>query len=110
MWTTVFSEQFRREPGWIVDPVYLSGSFSLPMLRVRVTSATAKNSWRVAGEFVQVFERIAGFDFEGESNLAPLNAVKLISFSTDFENPYTLKFYPKRWIEEYEIQVEQFIT
>lgn len=110
MWASVFSGRFRRESGWAVEPVYLPGAFDSPVLRVRVTSAAARDSWRVAGEFVQVFEQVAGFDFEGESNLAPLNALKLLRFSADFESPYALKFYPKRWVEEYEIEIEKFIN
>ncbi|MFB8793158.1 MAG: hypothetical protein U7126_02740 [Microcoleus sp.] len=109
MWTAIFSSQFHRKASDPVEPVYIPGSLTWPVARVRISSPDAPTPWRVAGELVQIFDPVAGFDVEGASVILPLNACKLIRF-TEFEGEeyYSLKFYPKRWIELYEIQIENY--
>lgn len=110
MWNTVFLNQFHRESNWQVEPVYIPGDLAWPALRVRVSSADARSSWRVAGELVQIFGQVAGFDVEGGSSILPLNAFKLIRFPEfESEEYYSLKFYPKPWIKSFEIQIDMFV-
>ncbi|MEG5075910.1 hypothetical protein QUB36_13545 [Microcoleus sp. AT8-B1] len=110
MWNLLFSSEYHRDAASPVEPIYVPGSLSWPVIRVRVFSHAAPISWRVAGELVQIFDPMGGLDIEGASVVLPLNAYKLIHFPEfDSEEFYSLKFYPKRWIENYGIQIEQYI-
>jgi hypothetical protein len=61
----------------------------------------------VAGELVQlVGDSHRAADIEGETLTLPLNAIRLISFSS-VTTEYSLKFYPKPWIDSFEIQVDK---
>ncbi|MEG4516505.1 MULTISPECIES: hypothetical protein [unclassified Microcoleus] len=109
MWNSIFTGQFQRAVDWQVEPVYLPVNLTWPAVRVRVSSTTAPISWRVAGELVQIFDPFGGLDVEGGSVTLPLNACKIIRFpEIESEEYYSLKFYPKRWIESYEIQIDHF--
>ncbi|MEG4801585.1 hypothetical protein QUB63_16995 [Microcoleus sp. ARI1-B5] len=109
LWKSVFGQDYYRESiGYQqVEPIYLPGSFASQTLRVRVSSATARNTWRAAGELVQILGQVSGWDFEGETKYLPLNAAKLISFS-EFAG-YQLKFYPKYWIDSFQIQIDKYL-
>lgn len=110
LWEFVLTQDYYRESlGYQqVEPIYLPGYFDWQTLRVRVSCPTARTTWRVAGELVQVLGINSGFDFEGEVKLLPLNASKLISFS-EFAG-YQLKFYPKYWIDSFQIQIDRYLS
>jgi hypothetical protein len=106
-WELIYVQTFYRESvGYPVEPIYIPGIFSNP-IRVHISSATARKSWRVAGELVQlVGDSHRAADIEGETLTLPLNAIRLISFSS-VTTEYSLKFYPKPWIDSFEIQVDK---
>ncbi|MEG4070926.1 hypothetical protein QUA42_26975 [Microcoleus sp. Pol11C2] len=108
MSTPTFSGQFYRDVNWEVEPIRFPIDLYLPLVLVLVSSATAKKSWRVAGELVQTFGTLGELDIEGRSTILPLNAWKLIDFpEVEGQEYYSLKFYPKPWIESFEVQVRQ---
>jgi len=108
MITPTFSGQFYRDVSWEVEPVRLPIDLYLPLVLVLVSSATAKQTWRVAGELVQVFGTLQELDIEGGATVLPLNAWKLINFpEVEGQEYYSLKFYPKPWIESFEVQIKQ---
>ena len=109
LWEFVFGQDYDRESiGYQqVEPIYFPGSFSSQTLRIRISSPTARQTWRAAGELVQVLSRNLEFDFEGEVKFLPLNATKLISFS-EFAG-YQLKFYPKYWIDSFQVQIDRYL-
>ncbi|MEG4863649.1 MULTISPECIES: hypothetical protein [unclassified Microcoleus] len=108
MITPTYSGQFYRDVSWEVEPIRFPIDLYLPIALVLVTSPTAKASWRVAGELVQTFGTLWEVDIEGASTVLPLNAWKLISFpGVEGQEYYSLKFYPKPWIESFEVQIKQ---
>lgn len=108
MLTPTFSGQFFRDVNWEVEPIYFPIDLYLPPVLILISSATAKKTWRVAGELVQNFETLGGFDIEGGSTILPLNAWKLINFPVvEGRDYYSLKFYPKPWIKSFEVQIRQ---
>lgn len=110
MWSLTFSGEFLRDVNEPVSPAYIPGNLTEILIRVRIFSPYAPTSWRLAGELVQIFEPVSGFDVEGASVILPLNSCKLVQFPLiESEDYYWLKFYPKKWIDNYEIQIEQFV-
>lgn len=108
MVTPTFSGQYYRDASWEVEALRFPIDLYLPLVLVLVSSATAKPTWRVAGDLVQVFGTLQELDIEGGSIVLPLNAWKLISFpEVEGQEYYSLKFYPKPWIESFEVQVRQ---
>ena len=110
LWEFVFGQDYYQESiGYQqVEPIYFPGSFSSQILRIRISSATARKTWRAAGELVQILGKHSEFDFEGEVKYLPINAIKLISFS-EFTG-YRLKFYPKYWIDSFQIQIDRYLS
>ncbi|MEG4302191.1 hypothetical protein [Microcoleus sp. D3_18a_C4] len=108
MTVPTFSGQFFRDTNWEVEPIYFPVDLYLPIVLVLISSPTAKKTWRVAGELVQVFGTLGELDIEGGSTTLPLNAWKLINFSEiEGQEYYSLKFYPKPWIKSFEVQIKQ---
>ena len=108
MLTPTFSGQFYREVNWEVEPMRFPIDLYLPVVLILISSATAKKTWRVAGELVQTFGLLEGLDIEGGSTVLPLNVWKLINFPVvEGQEYYSLKFYPKPWIESFEVQIKQ---
>jgi len=105
-WQLNFQQTFSQVPaGWYGEPVYIFPTFNTPILRVRCYSESARSSWRVAGELVQIIGDSRNPDFEGGSISLPLNVMKLVEFSPTVTD-YSLKFIPKPWIDLFEIKVE----
>lgn len=105
-WELQYLETFCRESvGWPVDAIYIPTTFNSPIVRVTCSSKTARSSWRAAGELIQTIGDYRNPDFEGESIGIPLNVMKLVEFSETVES-YSLKFYPKPWIDSFELKVE----
>lgn len=96
---------YRGTVGWPEIPIYIPARFDTPIVRVYCYSATARNTWRAAGEIIQVIGDSRNPDFEGEAISLPLNAIKLLEFSETVSS-YSLKFIPKPWIESFELKVE----
>lgn len=108
MLTPTFSGQFYRDVNWEVEPIHFPIDLYLPVVLVLISSVTAKKTWRVAGELVQVFGTLGEVDIEGASITAPLNAWKLINFPVvEGQEYYSLKFYPKPWIESFGVDITQ---
>jgi hypothetical protein len=108
MVTPTFSDRFHRNVNWEVEPIYFAIDIYLPVVLILVYSPTAKKTWRVAGELVQIFGTLGEVDIEGGSIILPLNAWKLINFpEIEGQEYYSLKFYPKPWIESFNIEVRQ---
>jgi hypothetical protein len=109
-WQLVFLQTYYRDAvGWPVDPIYIPATFHSRILRVYCYSATARTSWRVAGELVQVIGNYKNPDFEGQAITAPLNVMKLVEFSPTVTD-YSLKFLVKPWIESFELKIESPLT
>jgi hypothetical protein len=107
-WELVFTQAFYREPvGWAVDPIYIPIELSSPIVRIQCLSPTARSSWRVAGELVQIIGSRSP-DFEGESIIMPLNVLKLVIFP-EIVADYSLKFLPKPWIESFDLKIESLL-
>jgi hypothetical protein len=105
-WRLDYFETFSRgSAGWPVEPIYISAAFNTPIVRVYCKSATARSSWRVAGELVQVIGDYSNPDFEGQAISVPLNAMKLVEFSETVAD-YSLKFLPKPWIQSFDLKIE----
>ncbi|MEG4271054.1 MULTISPECIES: hypothetical protein [unclassified Microcoleus] len=108
MITPTFSGQFYRDVSWEVEPIRFPIDLYLPVVLVLIASPTAKASWRVAGELVQVFGLLGELDIEGGATTMPLNNWKLINFpGVEEQEYYSLKFYPKPWIDFIEVQIKQ---
>jgi len=95
----------RDSVGWPVEPIYIPVTFNTPIVRVYCFSATARNSWKAAGEIVQTIGDYGNPDFEGQSIPVPLNVMKLLEFSETVSD-YSLKFSPKPWRELFELKIE----
>jgi len=105
-WQLDYSETFDRgSTGWDVEPIYISARFNAPIVRVYCFSAAALNSWRIAGELIQIIGDYSNPDFEGQAITIPLNAMKLVEFSETVTD-YSLKFLLKPWIQSFELKIE----
>jgi len=105
-WRLDFLQTFHRDSvGWPVEPIYIPTTFNTPIVRIYCFSATARNSWRAAGDIVQTIGDYRNPDFEGQSIAVPLNVMKLVEFSQTVSD-YSLKFFPKPWIESFELKIE----
>jgi len=105
-WQSVFLQTFYRDSiGWPVNPIYIPNTFDTPIIRIYCESRTARDSWRVAGELVQIIGDFRNPDFEGQAVSIPLNAMKLLEFSPTVTD-YSLKFLIKPWIESFELKIE----
>jgi hypothetical protein len=104
-WELHYQETFNRGSGWPVDPIYIPALLSSQIVRVSCLSKTARSSWRAAGELIQIVGDYRNPDFEGESTSIPLNVMKLVEFTGTVES-YSLKFYPKAWIDSFELKIE----
>ena len=109
-WSLDYVQTFYRDSvGWPVEPIYVPATFQSPIVRVSCFSATARNSWRAAGDIVQIIGDYRSPDFEGQLIPVPLNVMKLVEFSATVES-YSLKFFPKPWIDSFELKVESPLT
>jgi hypothetical protein len=105
-WQLFFSQTFHREPtGWNVDPIYIPNTLETPIIRIYCSSETARSSWRAAGELIQTIGNSRNPDFEGQSVAVPLNVIKLIEFGPTVTD-YSLKFFPKPWIDSFKLEIE----
>jgi len=105
-WQLVFSEPFYgNSGGWSVDSIYIPNTFDTRIVRIYCSSQTARKSWRVAGELIQTIGDSRNPDFEGQSVSVPLNVMKLVEFSPTVTD-YSLKFFPKPWIDLFELKIE----
>jgi hypothetical protein len=105
-WQLDYLETFYRGPaGWPVEPIYISATFNTPIVRIYCKSETARNTWRAAGEIIQIIGDYHNPDFEGQAIAVPLNVMKLVEFSETVTD-YSLKFLPKPWIESFELKIE----
>ena len=81
-WQLKFLQTFYRESvGWPVEPIYIPSTFNTPIVRIYCFSATARNSWRAAGELVQTIGDYRNPDFEGQAIAVPLNVMKLVELA-----------------------------
>lgn len=96
---------YRGSAGWPVDPIYIPARFNTPIVRIYCFSATARNTWKAAGEIIQTIGDYRNPDFEGQAIAVPLNVMKLVEFSETVTD-YSLKFLPKPWIESFELKIE----
>lgn len=107
-WELAYLQTFYREPaGFAVEPIFIPAVFTTPYLRIHIASATALPTWRIAGEIVQLIPGSHAADFEAQSIVVPMNAIKLLLFP-EIISEYSLKFYPKYWIDSFELQVDAF--
>src|SRR6476620_385422 len=98
-WQLNYVQTFYRDSvGWPVEPIYVPTTFQSPIVRISCFSATARSSWRAAGEIIQTIGDYRNPDFEGQSIAIPLNVMKLVEFSPTVSD-YSLKFFPKPWID-----------
>jgi hypothetical protein len=105
-WQLVFQQTFYRDSiGWPVEPIYIFNTLDTPIVRIYCFSQTARDSWRVAGELIQTIGDSRNPDFEGQSVSVPLNVMKLVEFSPTVTH-YSLKFFPKPWIDSFELKIE----
>jgi|GEM_PF-1177583 hypothetical protein len=105
-WELKFLQIFSRDSvGLPVEPIYIPSTFNAPIVRIYCFSATARNSWRAAGQLVQIIGDHRNPDFEGQAIDVPLNVMKLVEFSPTVAD-YSLKFFPKPWIESFELKIE----
>ncbi len=105
-WRLDYSQTFYRgSGGWSVEPIYILARFNTPIVRIYCKSETARNTWRAAGEIIQIIGDYRNPDFEGQAIAVPLNVLKLVEFSETVSD-YSLKFLPKPWIESFELKIE----
>jgi hypothetical protein len=111
VWQLDYLQSFHRDTstGWVIDPIYIPPTLNTPIVRVSCLSKTARSSWRVAGELVQIIGSDRSPDFEGESISMPLNVLKLVRFP-EIVTDYSLKFLPKPWIESFDLKVESLLS
>jgi hypothetical protein len=108
-WQLDFSQTYSRDStGWPVEPIYVPATFRSPTVRVSCFSPTARNSWRAAGELIQLIGDYRNPDFEGQAVAVPLNVMKLVEFSPTVGD-YSLKFLPKPWIDSFELKIESLV-
>jgi hypothetical protein len=109
-WQLDYLETFYRDSlGWPVEPIYIPTEFNGPIVRVSCFSGTARSSWRAAGEIVQTIGNYRSPDFEGQAIAIPLNVMKLVEFNQTVTN-YSLKYFPKPWIESFELKIESPVS
>jgi hypothetical protein len=109
-WQLVYQQtHYQDSAGWRGDPIYIPVLLDSPIIRVACLSETARSTWRVAGELVQVVGDNRNPDFEGEAISLPLNVTKLVEFSPTVGN-YSLKLLPKPWIDLFELKIESLLA
>jgi hypothetical protein len=105
-WQLDYLQTFDREfVGWSVEPIYIATTFTSPIIRVACICETTRNTWRAAGQIIQIIGDYRNPDFEGQAIDVPLNVIKLVEFSSTVTD-YSLKFLPKPWIESFELKIE----
>jgi hypothetical protein len=105
-WRLDYLETFYRDSvGWSVEPIYIPTFFTTRIVRISCSSEAVRNTWRAAGEIIQVIGDYRSPDFEGQAIPVPLNVMKLVEFSPTVTE-YSLKFLPKPWIESFELKIE----
>jgi hypothetical protein len=109
-WQINFEQTLLRDSeGWHAEPIYIPTALTTPIIRVYCFSESARSSWRVAGELVQIIGESRNPDFEGDSISLPLNVKKLVEFSPTVSD-YSLKLFPKPWINSFELKIESLAS
>jgi hypothetical protein len=91
-----------------IGKILIPGNLTQHTIRIFATSFSAKPSWWLAGDLIQLLGDNLNPEFEGSRHRIPLRRIILVNIPV-LTFQYRLKFEPPFWLREVAIVVEVYV-